>query len=81
MTALTVSKARDDFAEVINRVAYQGQRITLQRRGKEVVAIVPLEDMGILEAIEDHLDIEAAREALKEPGVTPWKEVKKNLGL
>ena len=36
---------------------------------------------GFLEELEDRTDLEAAREALSEPGAVPWDEVKARLGL
>ena len=40
MIRLTASKARDHFADTLNRVAYRGERIVLYRRGKELAAMV-----------------------------------------
>jgi len=79
-----VSDARQDLAQIINRVAYRGERVRLVRHGREVAAIVPIEDVSLLEAIEDELDLAAAREALADPenAVTiPWEQVKADLGL
>ena len=45
MERLSVLEAREDFAETLNRVAYQGARVILHRRGKDVCAIVPLSDL------------------------------------
>lgn len=45
MERLSVFEARGDFAETLNRVAYQGARVILHRRGKDVCAIVPLSDL------------------------------------
>lgn len=81
MTSLPVSKARQEFAELINRVAYKGERIVIQRRGKGVAALVPTEDLEVLESLEDRMDLEAARKALKEKGTMPWEKVKADLGL
>ena len=84
MTRLNVSDVREDLAEVINRVAYQGERIVVHRRGKDVVALVPVEDVALLEALEDGVDIEAARKALSEAktkGTVSWDELKSELGL
>jgi hypothetical protein len=44
-------------------------------------ALVPLDDLAILEALEDRLDLEAARRALRERGSVPWRQLKKTLGL
>ncbi len=53
----------------------------LTRRGKELAAVVPIEDVKLLEELEDRLDFETAREALKEEGTIPWEKVKAELGL
>ena|ERR1700754_3937688 len=80
MERLTISEAREDFAETVNRVAYRGERIILHRREKDIVAIVPIEDLAILEEIEDRFDIEAAREALAESDErVPYNNVRKEL--
>ncbi len=82
MTRMPASKARDEFAETLNRVAFKGERVLLRRHGKDVAAIVPVEDLQLLEDIEDRMDIEAARKALKEKGPNiPWKKIKAELGL
>jgi prevent-host-death family protein len=81
MPRLSASKAREEFAEVVNRAAYKGERTLLHRRGKDVAAVVPVADLVLLEQIEDRMDLEAAREAMKEPGTVSWEKVKKDLGL
>lgn len=82
MTRLPASKAREQLAEVLNRVAYGGERVVLERRGKGVAAVIPVEDLELLEALEDRYDVEAARAALAEKGRNvPWKKLKAELGL
>ena len=84
MPRLKVSEARDDFAEVINRVAYRGERILLQRRGKDVVAMVPVEDMALIEMLENRIDVTEARKALEETrkdGTIAWEDLKTELGI
>ncbi len=81
MTHMSVTKARGEFAEIVNRVAYGHERIVITRRGKSVAAVVPAEDMDLLEELENRMDIEAAHEALKEKGSIPWEKVKADLGL
>ncbi len=80
MTTMTATAARDNFAEVVNRAGYRGERIALERHGKTVAAIISAEDLALLEALEDRLDLAAARKALKEPRRS-WDEVKAELGL
>jgi prevent-host-death family protein len=84
MTRLMVSDVRDDFADVVNRVAYGGERIVINRRGKDIVALVPMEDVAMLEALEDRVDIAQARKALAEAkakGTVHWADLKAELGL
>jgi len=82
MTRLNATKAREDFSDTLNRVAYRGERILLERHGKVVAAIVPAEDVKLLEDLEDRLDLEEARKALadvKKHGTVPWEKVKAQL--
>ncbi len=78
---LTTSTARQNFSDIVNRAAYGGERIIVHRRKKPVAAVVPIEDLELIERIEDELDIRAALKALKEPGAIPWESVKKKLRL
>ena len=43
-----VTEARKDLAELVNQVAYRGERIVLTRHGKAVAAIVSAEDLELL---------------------------------
>jgi antitoxin (DNA-binding transcriptional repressor) of toxin-antitoxin stability system len=49
MNRLDTTKAREEFSDTINRVAYGGERIVLERRGKAVVAMVSMTDLANLE--------------------------------
>jgi prevent-host-death family protein len=67
MASLTASKARQTFSEILNRVAYRGERILIERNGKDVAAIVPVEDLVRLESLleeERKQRLEAARKKL-----------------
>jgi prevent-host-death family protein len=81
---VSVSEARQDFAELVNRAAYRGERLRVSRHGRAVAAIVPIEDLDLLERLEDEIDLRAAREALADPvnaDPIPWEQVKAELGL
>jgi prevent-host-death family protein len=81
---LSTVDARNQFAEVINRAAYGRERIILTRRGKEIVAVVPIEDVRLLQLLEDKLDLAAGRAALAAvecDGAVPWQALKTELGL
>lgn len=85
MTHISASKARIP-TDAFNRVVYKGDRIRVERRSGDSVYIVSKEDISLLEAIEDRLDIEAAEEALAEMKAKrkkpiPLEKIKKELGL
>ena len=81
MAKVSTAKAKNQFSDVINRAAHGKERVVLTRSGKDIVAVVPIEDVRLLEEIEDRLDNMSADEALKEPGTIPWEKIKKDLGL
>jgi len=81
MTTLAATELRNHGSEAINRVAYSGDRVLLQRHGKNVAAIVSIEDLELLQALEDRIDLAAARKALKERGRVAWDKVKADLNL
>ena len=81
MTRLRASKARQEFADTLNRVVYGGERIVLARRGRDLAAIVSMDDLELIRALEDRIDLQRARKALKEKGSVAWKEVRAELGL
>jgi antitoxin Phd len=82
MKRLNTTAAREDFADILNQVAYAGERIILHRRGKNVAAIVTMADLQLLQDLEDRMDNPAADAALLEPGESiPWEQVKKDLDL
>jgi len=81
---MSTAEARENFADIMNNAIYKHERTILTRRGKGVVAIVPLIDLEILEALEDKMDIAAAEAAMCEiaiHGTIPFSDVKKELGL
>ena len=84
MDSVNTTEARENFAEVINRVAYAKDRVRITRRGKQVAAMVPIEDLELIERLEDEIDTREAKKALADAhkhGTIPWEEAKKELGL
>jgi prevent-host-death family protein len=82
--SVDTSVARDGLSDTLNRVSYGKERIVIKRHGKELAALVPMEDLVFLEELEDRLDLEEARAALaeaREKGTIPWDKVRKELGL
>lgn len=47
-----MTQARAEFAELVNRVVYGGERIVVTRHGKPLAALVPAEDLARLEDLE-----------------------------
>jgi len=84
MDSVNTTEVRENLADVLNRVAYGKDRLRITRRGKQLAAVVPIEDLEYLERLEDEIDIREAKRALadiKKKGGIPWEELKKELGL
>lgn len=80
MKPIPISEARDRLADLGNRVSLRGERVIVERRGKNLFALVPVEDLELLERLEDQLDLDAIRSAETEP-TQSWERVKRSLGL
>ncbi len=80
MTTLPISIAREQLADLGNRVSLRGERILIERRGKNLFAFVSVEDLELLERLEDEMDLETIRERMNEP-TKPFAKIKKELGL
>jgi prevent-host-death family protein len=52
---IPVTQARADFADLVNRVVYGGERIVMTRHGKPLVALVSAEDLERLEQLDQGL--------------------------
>ena len=86
MAYSTTSKVKENLSETLQRVAQNRERVIVRRRGKDVAAIVPIEDLAALEEMEDRLDSEdfrAAKKRWQRGGLktVPWDKLKAELGL
>ena len=81
MTKVAATQLRTAISDLLDRVVHHGERVAVERYGKPVAALVSSADLELLEAIENRMDIEAARRALKEPGRRSWDEVRAELVL
>jgi prevent-host-death family protein len=86
MTRLNVSKAREEFPDLVNRAAYGKERTIVSRRGKDLAAVIPIEDLRLLERLAreemDRIDLEHAQAALKEAeekGTIPLRDLMREL--
>lgn len=82
MVAMSTSDARDRFEDLINRVRSLKERIVVGPESDPAAALVPIEDLRMLEALEDERDAAIAEERLNTPaGYVAWDEVKKQFGF
>lgn len=85
MTTIKASATRIP-PDTFNRVAYQSERVRIERRGGKPVYLVSEEDLALLEKLEDQYWAEEGRKALEEfersgRKAVPWTRIKKRLGL
>jgi prevent-host-death family protein len=77
------SEARKDLSKVIKGTR-TGERFLLVRHDKGVAAIVSVEDLAFLQAVENRRDLKAARAALEDVeqnGTVSWDQIKADMGL
>lgn len=81
---INTADAKEEFSELINRVSHNKERIILTRRGKEVAALVPLDDFYILQKEQSKNDLQEAVDSLQEArrlGTITLEEFKDEIGL
>jgi prevent-host-death family protein len=84
--SVACAEAQRRFDDLLERAVQQKERVLLTRRGRPVAALVPIEDLNFLEALEDQLDVETVRRAKEEferrgEPTIPWEQVKAELDL
>lgn len=72
-STMNTLEAKEQFTDVLNRVAHNKERIVLTRRGKEIAVIIPIEDLKALQQTQDKHDLHDAIDALKEARVAGMK--------
>ena len=82
MTTISSGDLRDRFSEILNDVAFKGERIFVSRNGRPMAALVPVEDAKLLEELEDKIDLAAALKALEDGDEgEDFEKVVKELGI
>jgi prevent-host-death family protein len=83
MSTFEATEAGPALADTLVRVTDGKERVIVQHCGQPVAALVPIEDLALLERLEDQIDIKEARKILADPTeeYRPWEEVKAELGL
>jgi prevent-host-death family protein len=78
------SEAREHFTDLVNAAAFQSRRVILNRSGRQMCAIIPIEDLHLLEKLEDSLDLREALEAIEDnkgEETISLEQVKEDLGI
>ena len=79
---VSVVDVRSNLANILNRAAYGGERVILERRGKPMAALVSMGDLELLEQLENEDDLEAVRKARKQRAKpVPLAKIKARLGM
>ncbi|HYR41842.1 MAG TPA: type II toxin-antitoxin system prevent-host-death family antitoxin [Terriglobia bacterium] len=50
-----------EFSQILHNAAYRKDRIVVTKNGKDIAAVVPIEDLRLIEEIEDRADLREAR--------------------
>ncbi len=62
------SSARNGFTDVVNRVSYGHERLVVRRHGRDLAAVIPMEELDLLERAieeaEDRFDVAEAERIL-----------------
>jgi len=83
MARISAERASKSMDAVLERVSKKGERIVLTNKGKALAAMIPMEELALLEELEERLDLAAAKKAWAEQGAEPplpWERVIKELG-
>jgi prevent-host-death family protein len=84
MLRATVVEFRNNLPDYLNRAQYGHERVTITRNGRPIAAVVSLEDLELLRALEDRLDLRGAELALRgadADGLLAWDAVKTDAGV
>jgi prevent-host-death family protein len=84
VTEVTVADARSGLAELLNRVAYGGERLVITRHGREIAALVPVDDLRLVDRLRRFVtrkDVARALEELDSGRSAPWARLRDELGL
>jgi prevent-host-death family protein len=84
VTAVSVADARSELAELLNRVAYGKERLVITRHGRELAALVPVEDLHLANRLRRFVARKDVARALAEldAGKAPsWEQLRQELGL
>lgn len=64
MREITVAKAKNQFSDLLRRAEHGGERLIIHRHGKPVAALLPMQDLRRIEALEDEEDLRDGRASI-----------------
>lgn len=82
--SVTTAQARKELADLLNRVAYGKETVILTRHGRELAALVPVEELTLWRRLRQLLrrrEVVAALREVEEEGAVDWEWVRSELDL
>ena len=82
LNTLSVTDLKNDFRKATGKVEHGQVRLVIERNNKAAFALIPIEDLELLQRVEDFIDAQAAEASMNDPRPSiPWQDLKARLGL
>lgn len=76
MTRTGATALRNRIGDLLARVRYRKERVIIEHRGKPVAALIPLEDLELLERLEEEWETRLLRAAKRSSEkLVPFEEL------
>jgi prevent-host-death family protein len=62
---ITTDNAKKDFTNLLKKVNQENESIILTQHGKQIAALISIDELNLLQQIEDYIDIQDAKKALR----------------
>jgi prevent-host-death family protein len=72
MPERSIGDTRAQLADLLSRAFYQGERTVITRRGRPIAALIPIQDLQLLQMLEDTVDRDEAAAAEAEGDAEGW---------
>jgi len=80
MRTVTATELKEDFRKTTGRVELAGERVIVRRHNRDAFALIPINDLRLLEMVEDKIDALEALKSLDDPRPSiPWEVAKQTL--
>lgn len=80
MNTVTVTQLKVEFGKTTGLVEHAGERVIVRRNRRDAFALIPIDDLRLLERIEDKIDALEALKSLDDPRPSiPWEDAKQTL--